>query len=614
MRSNVRPAAVELLESRIAPAAVFTFSDVDGDFVTIKTSRGTDAELAAIVTAAATGLGLEVQEIDFSANAGVFAGTNLTVTARRTTAGGDGFANVGYIDATGTDDGAGVDLGSIKIKGDLGRIEAGDATTATFAVKNLKVASMQQFGNSTQGGGASYLSVLAGGVGSLTVTGNIAGASLEATGGADGRFGSVTIGGSLIGAANNETGSIISSGPIGLVKIKGNIEGGGGQGAGAIDSSGTLAGVTIGGSIFGGDGGSAGSIRSTGTMGPIKITGDLVGGSTTNAGAIFSLSNIASISINGSFIGGTGDQGGYIFTNGTLGTMKIGGDLRGGSVEQTGAFTAETINQIIIGGSIIGGTARLSGGVFVDGTIGTIKIGGNLQGSDAGVGESIDDTGAIRASRILSITINGSIIAGTATGGGELINSGSIRVSNDIGAIVVKGSIIGNNTHRVFITAQGSAQPTATSDLAIKSISVGGRVQDTYILAGYSNQDQPVAENPDAQIGAVKVGGDWITSSLVAGVQDDLDDELDEVFGDANDIRIPGGNGSLVSRIASITIKGVALGTVGAADHYGFVAQQIGSLSIAGTRFPLIAGASSAADVTGYLIGATGDLRVREVV
>ena len=38
---------VELLESRIAPAAIYHFTDVDGDLVTIKTSKGTDAQLAA---------------------------------------------------------------------------------------------------------------------------------------------------------------------------------------------------------------------------------------------------------------------------------------------------------------------------------------------------------------------------------------------------------------------------------------------------------------------------------------------------------------------------------------------------------------------------------------
>jgi hypothetical protein len=603
---------IELLENRIAPAATFTFADVDGDFVTIKTSRGTDAQLAAIINIVATGLGQELQEIDFSADPTNFAGTNLSVTAVRTSAGGDGLVNVGYIDATAADDGAAADLSAISIEGDLGRIVAGDATLTTLAVKSLSVGSMQQFGNSTQGGGASFRSEFEGGLGSLTVKGSIVGASLTATGGATGSFGTIKIGGSLIGSANNETGAIISEGPIGKVTIGGNIEGGGGASAGAIDAGGTLAGVTVGGSIFGGSGGSSGSIRSTGTMGPIKVGRDLVGGDALNAGAIFSLANIASISIGGSFTGGTMTQAGDIFTNGVLGVMKIGGDLRGGTGQQSAYINADAINQLTIGGSIVGGSNNASGFVLVEGLLGAMKIGGDIVGGDAGTGEDFDDTGAIRAERIGSVFVGGSIIAGRASGGGELVNSGAIRASEDIGAITIKGSLIGNSSHRVLITAFGQAAPGAT-DVAIKSLTVGGRVEDTYILAGYDTFDIPSAENPDAQIGAVKIGGDWIASSLVAGVQDDGDDELDDFFGDDDDARIPGGNGSIVSRIASIVIKGAVLGTVGLADHFGFVAQQIGSFSVAGTKLPLAAGAGSADDLAGYAVGITGDVRVREV-
>lgn len=72
---------IELLESRIAPAT-FTYADVDGDFVAIKTSKGTDGELAVILTLAPEGLGMELREIDLSANAAVFFGTDLTVTAK----------------------------------------------------------------------------------------------------------------------------------------------------------------------------------------------------------------------------------------------------------------------------------------------------------------------------------------------------------------------------------------------------------------------------------------------------------------------------------------------------------------------------------------------------
>jgi len=126
------------------------------------------------------------------------------------------------------------------------------------------------------------------------------------------------------------------------------------------------------------------------------------------------------------------------------------------------------------------------------------------------------------------------------------------------------------------------------------------------ILAGYDADLNP--QNADAQIGAVKVGGDWVASSLAAGATDGGDG-----FGNATDAVIAGGNDSpaIQSRIASIQIGGQALGTpdaVNNTDHFGFVAQQIGSFKVGGTVFPLLALAND-----DLAVGATGDLRLREV-
>src|SRR5438552_1855842 len=118
--------AVERLESRIAPAAMFTYTDVDGDLVTIKTSKGADDQLKAILTPShftAAGLGMQLNEIDFSADATTFAGTDLTITAKPhdpnpddadTTIRGDGLVNIGRLDAAKSDgDGVALDLGAI---------------------------------------------------------------------------------------------------------------------------------------------------------------------------------------------------------------------------------------------------------------------------------------------------------------------------------------------------------------------------------------------------------------------------------------------------------------------------------------------------------------------
>jgi hypothetical protein len=553
---------IEPLESRIAPAT-FTYADVDGDFVTIKTSKGTDAQLAVIITPflVASGLGMELQEINFSAGASTFAGTTLSVTAKRTSTGGDGLVNVGYIDATDTDGGNALDLGVVTIKGDLGRINAGDATTATSALKGLSVRSMGLFGNSTQAIGGDLHSTITGALGFLKVFGTVKSASIHVVGGADGKIGSVTIGGSLLGAAGANSGSIFAAGAIGPVKIGGDMEGSGGSFTGSVASATTLASITVRGSLIGGGGNGSGEILASQPMGPVKI----------------------------------------------------GGNIEGGGGSFAGSISSNTLVSISVGGSIIGGAGGGSGGIFGSQSIGPVKIGGNIKGGDINEAGVNSDTGVVLAERIASLYIGGSIIAGTESGGGSLVDSGAVRVEDDIGPITIKGSLLGNVNNPVVISARGQATPTATADVAIKSINIAGRVEFADILAGYDLSGIPAGVNADAQIGPVVVGGDWIASSLVAGVQDDATPDHDSFFGDADDQKITGGTDQpgIVSKIASILIKGTALGTIGTGNHFGFVAEQIGSFKIGTTKFPLTAGASN--DLTGLVVGISDDLRVREV-
>jgi hypothetical protein len=70
--------SVEPLEVRIAPAAVFTYVEDDGDNVVIRTSKGSNDDLAAVLTVVSGQLTL----LNLSANA-VFAGTSLSIIAKR---------------------------------------------------------------------------------------------------------------------------------------------------------------------------------------------------------------------------------------------------------------------------------------------------------------------------------------------------------------------------------------------------------------------------------------------------------------------------------------------------------------------------------------------------
>ncbi len=237
------------------------------------------------------------------------------------------------------------------------------------------------------------------------------------------------------------------------------------------------------------------------------------------------------------------------------------------------------------------------------------SIGGSIDGTDM----SSDLSGAIYGLSIGRLSIGGSIIAGTDTStNGNLTRNGAIIAVKDLGTIAVKGSLIGNVTPngvpRVLITVVGQAPPSATLDLAIGKLSIGGRVEHAQILAGFDSSvsSTPAPTNSNASIGAITVGSDWRASSVSAGIQDTSANG----FGNADDAVIaqPPAD-AILSRIASVTIKGLILGTPAMGDHYGFTAQQIGSFSVKGTKLSL----TTNTDAPIPLAPLTSDVFLREV-
>lgn len=706
--------SLEVLEARIAPAALATlhistdqhtatYTDVDGDHITLKVTHfavGGGLLSAGLFSGVAGAHGDQLQLLDLSG--GGFDKASLTFSVVRV-AGGDGLANVGYINSTGHD------LGAVTVKGDLGQLDAGDAATLNDpGVTALNVRSLGRLGLDTQGGGGSLESDIHGALGALTVAGDVKEAYVVLTGGADGKLGAVTIGGSLIGGAVDDQGRIFSSGDMGMVKIGRDVQGGAGLHSGRVESGGKLAGLSLGGSLFGGAGDESGLIYSIGDMGAVKIGhdidggsgnftgrveadgtlrsvtvggsvigsaafrtaqiyslgdmglvkigydlqagagsvsgvvesfaklagvrigGSLLGGATSGSGQVLSqgdlgavnighdvlggagdysgfihgFANVASVTIGGSLVGGSGASSGAIYSFGDLGAVKIGHDLQGGAGVISGYInTTGKLAGVTIGGSLHGGTDTASGAIFSHGDLGAVKIGHDLTGSSITGATSLDSLGIIEstAGRIASVTLGGSIILGIDTSTGTLTNNATIRAANDLGSLSVAGGIIGNagdgtaaNGSPVIIAARGQAGPLpfgTTTDLAIGKITVGGRVEFANILAGYKTDLSAV--NGDAQIGAVKVGGDWAASNLIAGAKNlGADDaaggtgaNTDNVnFGDTHDVSIGAGS-AIVAKIASITIGGQVFGTPASfspADHFGFVAQQIGAVKIGG--------------------------------
>jgi Domain of unknown function (DUF4394) len=449
----------------------------------------------------------------------------------------------------------------------------------------------------------------------LTVGKSIIGTdAFTATVTVDTSIGSVKIGANLTGNSA-QSGRIFAEDEIGNVVVGGSVTGAD-DGGGVIESD-TIGNVSIKGSLVGTDEDS-GSILADSALGKVVIGGNVVG-STFSAGQIeVAGGNLASVSIRGSM------QGGGIVAEGDIGTVAIGGDVSGSNeaaIAAGGSITSITIKGSLNSGN---GTANLfanslgritvGGNVFDsqiesnEGGIGPVKVNGSVVDSafvtsgdirglsiSGNLSNSFDEGSAVFASgKVNFVKVKGSILAGA---------DGADIVAGVLGPVTVGGSIAGNDAHRINITAVGTQATTGTADLAIASVTVAGRIENTNILAGYS-LGGPV--NADAQIGKVSVGSDWVRSNLVAGVS-----SADAVFGNGDDIIIGevGQVTTIVARIAGITIKGSVVGTFGGTDGFAFTAEEIKAVSIGGVKVKLEAGASNDDLATS---GATQDVRIRE--
>jgi hypothetical protein len=263
-----------------------------------------------------------------------------------------------------------------------------------------------------------------------------------------------------------------------------------------------------------------------------------------------------------------------------------------------------SLARLTIGGSVRGGLGDFSGLIYTSGNARSIVIGRDVQGGSATGFDSLYYSGSIRADRIASLTIGGSLIAGTYDSFLFSRNNGAILVDDDLGTVLIWGSILGNSSNRAIISARGQETPTGASDIAIGSLRVLGRVEYAHIRAGCDING--VGLNADAQIGGVYVGSDWIASSITAGAAPG-----NSSFGDADDAKIAGvkDDSAVFSKIGSLIIGGQTMGTVGGTDHFGIVAEIVGALKFGGVSIPTAPDKSN----DDFAIGITGDFRVNEI-
>jgi hypothetical protein len=484
---------LEPLESRIAPATfvnanVVTYTDIDGDHVTIISSlpifsNGTSGNANSILHFSAGSVNgsnttpQQLQLVDLTGlSSQQVAGDSISITAVKA-GGGDGYVNVGYIDSSYA-------LGNVTVHGDLGRIDAGlfgDAPVNYIGLSSLNVHSLGAQGTLTQASGGNLLSTINGSIGSITVQQDMINAQIVAASNSiglvsNGNIGSVYIGGNLSGTVNGTdsnnnpvtAGNITTSGNVGSVVIVGSMLGGSGSGTASLTIGGKLGALVVDGSIIGyhdatgnttGQGAGSASVitgnnfPASGGIGSVTVRGSVTGGDGagsaefTNA-SITSGGNFGPIYIGGSLTGGSGSNSGeFVNTEGVIGPVTIVGSLTGGSGQDSGEINGVALSSIYIGHGIAGSSGINSGLITSENGIGAIAImsGGISGGTAADAGAILAGTSPSThfAQGIPSILIYGDVTSTAPSGSLAALTPGQINAAVPIGYLTIYGSLVG---------------------------------------------------------------------------------------------------------------------------------------------------------------------------
>ncbi|HEX4085278.1 MAG TPA: hypothetical protein VHY22_10235, partial [Chthoniobacteraceae bacterium] len=499
---------IELLESRIAPASLVSYMDVDGDKVTISVSKGTISMSDLTLSGGTSGI-LETLNLT---DAG-FNGANVTFHVAKGSH-GNGLANVGVINA-GTND-----LGAVTVAGDLGSINAGNDSATVPAIASLTVNSM---GVQSLTSGSSLTSAINGALGKLTVKHDATNVFIDDSG-ANAGIGTVKIGGSLSSVSDSGYGEVYSSGNIGSVLIGGNLQGGISSNSGIVYSGGAIGSVTVHGSLMGSQAEDTGAIFADGNIGPVLIGGSIYGGAGEYSGVIYSSAGaIASVNVGKSMTGGAGEYSGVIFTPMSIGPVTIKGNMTGGAGDYSGAIIngpvyssggVGNLGNVTIGGSVIGGAGYFSGVIYSNNNIGVINIAGDQIGGDGYCSALIYPYHG----NLAALTIGGSVLG---VGDGDY-NAG-VYVLGTAGPIVIKHSIIGGegysggafyaedgfSTFKVggdIVGGTGEFSAALDSGGQLPSLTVGGNFAGGY--GEYSGNVYVYGEIGLVHIGGSFTGGD----------------------------------------------------------------------------------------------------------
>lgn len=544
---------IELLEQRIAPAVVTinaglrtaSWIDADGDSVTMKWSS---AVPPTFITEN-SGLGLLVDRLVLTPANHTNAFVTISVSAA---VGGDGRVEFGRVDATGTPLSSWV--------APLVNVAEFDVGNGTRAINTLVMGSLGSIPNTSftnnAGDGDSNFNGLSG---ILSIRGNVDSASLTT-----GAFKSLSILGSVRGdsAGGAATPGLLTlnTNGKGAVLITGSIIGGDAPNEGHVNVTSHLASFVVRGSIIGGSAAFTGAvdIGGTGTISAVSVLGSIIGGSAPDSGvlSVAQTDTLVAMNIAGNMVGGTAERTGVV-SSGPLTTFTLGGSLFGGTEQNTGDINLKRAGTVTLKGSIFGGRETSA---TANGFIATLNVAENLR----------------------TLSINGDIVSGTFGSGSQVGYNGAVLVGKNLTTATIKGSLVGNAENKAMILAGGAPVFVNGDYNAIGRLTILGSVSQGYIAAGHTADITSFAarignaENPDAGIGPVLVGGDWFHSSLGAGFNDGGD------FGISTADTHSAGDPAKFSKLVSVIIKGRALDNPTLTDVSGIAANKILNLTVGG--------------------------------
>jgi len=518
-------------------AQTVRYIDVDGDLATVHVSSGTltisnGSNNGVLVFGTVNSIGGRALQVIDLAGRIEFAGVAVSVTAKKQTGfpGGldgtpsDGVADVGFIRAAIVQNSTldftdGIDLGRVKVDGDLGKIVIGDRISPS-AIQAIDVGTFgggvvaipSQFADDL--GARTSASLTA--INRLLVHGDFLG-NLRVIGEGFGDIGTLHIDGALRGdsdSANNATGQIFFTGTIahatigsivggsedgsaiisgdfaaganiGTIKVLGAIKGGAGEDSGEILAP-RIKNVTAE-SIEGGAGNRSGVVRSGSSIGSLKVFGDIIGGSGAStgddlllSGGVIAATKIKNIRIDGTLQGGSGGNSASIIAGGPVQKIRIGEDIRGGAGSGSGTLQVSgnvkslrlgttSATGTLLDGDLLGGTGAESGRIQVNGKIGTAQIFGDVKGGSGSITGGLDAGGKIE-----KIEIFGNLEGGHGTANASLTNSGFVA-ARALGSFVLNGDLIAGDVNGAsFIASSGAVRVVdSVNHLTIRGDVVG---------------------------------------------------------------------------------------------------------------------------------------------